>query len=380
MIKAVVLAKGSGSRLGLMTSRNSVNRNSIPKGMAMLCGRPLLWHILSSLKQTEVHDIRIDRGYLGEQIENYFGDGRQKLQNRFNIQYSKDRTMRGTAASLELLAGQKGTTLVHYGDVIIDRRFCLNDLIDFHNEKNSDVTLLVKHVNDVRTCGIVRLSGTDGKILELAEKPYLDYPTQIPGWINCAVYVLSERARERCLSYLQPEEDPDNSKNDFMKNIFPKLLKEGFSFHGFPLNHFWRSVDSQSSLLDLQWKALSGEMNLQIPGRLHKKGNSKIWIEGDPTISRDAELRGFVYISSGASINGQARICNAVIGNNGKIWGRIENSIFPGAFGILSSDDFEVGERALIRRSIVCSGKIHSNLDSQVAAWDGKELVVEDLT
>ncbi|MGX5174973.1 N-acetylmuramate alpha-1-phosphate uridylyltransferase MurU [Aliikangiella sp. IMCC44653] len=67
-MKAMILAAGRGQRMMPLTK-------DTPKPMLAVAGKPLLEHQIIKLAQAGIQDIVINHCYLGEQIENYFGDG-----------------------------------------------------------------------------------------------------------------------------------------------------------------------------------------------------------------------------------------------------------------------------------------------------------------
>ena len=68
VIQAVILAGGRGDRLRPLT-------DNVPKPMVPVHGRPYLAYQLDELKRQGIADVVLLTGYLGETIENYFGDG-----------------------------------------------------------------------------------------------------------------------------------------------------------------------------------------------------------------------------------------------------------------------------------------------------------------
>src|ERR1700733_465197 len=106
-MQAVILAGGLGTRLWPLTK-------TVPKPMVPVAGVPYLEHQLRLLKKQAIGDVVLLTGYLGEQIERYFGDG-GRLNMR--IRYSREREPLGTAGALRearpLLAE---TFLLIYGD------------------------------------------------------------------------------------------------------------------------------------------------------------------------------------------------------------------------------------------------------------------------
>lgn len=107
-MQVVILAGGLGTRLQPLTA-------SIPKPMAPVAGAPYLEHQLRLLARQSLREVVILTGYLGEQIEKYFGDGRRL---GLEIRYSREPEPLGTGGALRqarpLLA--KKSFLVIYGD------------------------------------------------------------------------------------------------------------------------------------------------------------------------------------------------------------------------------------------------------------------------
>jgi NDP-sugar pyrophosphorylase family protein len=89
--QAVILAGGKGTRLRPLTYEK-------PKVMLEVNKKPFLWYTLQLLKKRGIYRILILAGYLGEQIEGYFGKGDGI---GLNISYSYDRNLLGTGGALK---------------------------------------------------------------------------------------------------------------------------------------------------------------------------------------------------------------------------------------------------------------------------------------
>lgn len=68
--QAVILAGGLGTRMKPLT-------NTIPKPMILIHGRPFLEYIIENLRNNGIRKVLILTGYLHEQIEKYFKDGKK---------------------------------------------------------------------------------------------------------------------------------------------------------------------------------------------------------------------------------------------------------------------------------------------------------------
>jgi NDP-sugar pyrophosphorylase family protein len=91
-MQAVILAAGLGTRLRPIT-------DTIPKSMVPVKGKPFLEYQINLLKKNNINNIVICIAYLGEKIEDYFGDGKKF---GVSIVYAKEKSgPNGTGAALK---------------------------------------------------------------------------------------------------------------------------------------------------------------------------------------------------------------------------------------------------------------------------------------
>lgn len=127
-MKAMILAAGRGERLRPLTDR-------MPKPMVAVRGRPLLAHQLEWLGAAGIRDLVINLHHLGDQIEDYFGDG---AEFGTRIAYSREvellETGGGIVNALPLLGSDP--FLILNGDIFTDFPFArlqpLPDWADLH--------------------------------------------------------------------------------------------------------------------------------------------------------------------------------------------------------------------------------------------------------
>lgn len=370
MTTAIILTGGRGDRMGLFTkaeplhaSDRIINRYAVNKTLSDVCGRPALFHNIRAVRRAGINDFGIDRFHLGQTVEDRLEDNKDLLGDDIRFTYSGMDSLKGTAASLKLAADKKGPVLVCYGDLTLGAGFNFRKFLQFHDSKKADVTILVKSVPDARKCGIVHFDRDSMRISGLEEKPFLSYQEPVPGWINCAIYALSDRAREEALSLLAPGEDPENRKNDYMRNIFPGLMDKGLSFRAYDLGTiFWQSTDNLRQLFDLNWTGLRGSPEIVIPnlvplGPLSGRGVSNSYIDPDAVIDSTAVLNR-VIIGSGWEVSG--RVVNSML-----------HSLPPG------TPKMKVAKGVTVKDSFVLSGDITSDVSGSVVASNGSELVFE---
>lgn len=159
-MKAMILAAGYGKRLRPLTQKT-------PKPMLEVAGKPLLEHHIERLAASGFTDLVINTAWLGEQIENYFGDGSQ-----FGVQINWSReaqpleTGGGIAKALPLLGEQP--FLLLNGDIWTDYPL---ELINENNIPDDGLAWLLMVANpEHNPAGDFALA--DGLISDAAEPKF----------------------------------------------------------------------------------------------------------------------------------------------------------------------------------------------------------------
>ena len=124
------MAGGKGTRIASINS-------DVPKPMIPICGKPILEWQIENLKACGLTDITLVVGYLGNVIQEYFGDG-----SKFDItiNYFVEDAPLGTAGALFKMPELTEDFLLMCGDVILDVDF--NRFIEFHQKNNAWASLM----------------------------------------------------------------------------------------------------------------------------------------------------------------------------------------------------------------------------------------------
>lgn len=119
-VDAVIMAGGKGMRLRPLTEK-------VPKPLLPVDGKPILEHNINRLHHFGVDDIWISLNYLGEQIQEHFGDGRER---NMRIQYVWEEKPLGTLGAVGLIdnflhdyvlvTNSDLLTMLNYEDFFID--------------------------------------------------------------------------------------------------------------------------------------------------------------------------------------------------------------------------------------------------------------------
>ena len=224
----VIMAGGLGRRLRPLT-------DTTPKPMLPVAGKPMVEHIIENLRLEGFSDVILSIGYLGQQIEDYFGDGTDL---GVSISYVSEDQPLGTGGSLSLLRRRFAEPLVVMnGDVLM--RAKIGDMVDYHNSHGAEVTVGVKVLDTQIPFGVMTLDG--GQITSMEEKPtYRDY-------VNTGVYVIEPTVLE---------EIPPNQRFDMPDLISPRLGTNRAL--AFPLHEQWMDLGRPDDL-DQAQRSLKGD-------------------------------------------------------------------------------------------------------------------------
>jgi bifunctional UDP-N-acetylglucosamine pyrophosphorylase/glucosamine-1-phosphate N-acetyltransferase len=170
-MQAVILAAGRGTRMGKLT-------DDLPKPMLVVAGKTLLEHKCDALPE-EVDEIIIVIGYLGEKIQEKFGDSYNGKKISYVVQENiTGGTMDALIAARSML---RDRFFVMYGDDLYgaaDMKTCLK----------YEWALVVRHMASVGLSAKVVIE--DGFVKDIVEKEHHDGGE---GYANAALFLLDTR-------------------------------------------------------------------------------------------------------------------------------------------------------------------------------------------
>jgi len=211
-MKTFILAGGEGTRLRPYTY-------SVPKPMLVLGGKPLLQYVVENLKRCGVKELVITCGYKHEQIASHFGDG-----SKFGvkIEYAIETEKMNTAGSIAPFKGKvKDTFAVVMGDHLTN--IDLADMLKSHKKSGSIATIALYHAKTPLEYGVAKLEGNN--IVGFVEKPLLEH------YYNTAIYIFEPEI----FDYIK-------GKEDFAKDVFPRLLSAGKKLNGYVFEGVWFDI------------------------------------------------------------------------------------------------------------------------------------------
>jgi dTDP-glucose pyrophosphorylase/CBS domain-containing protein len=177
-INMFIMAGGFGKRMRPLTEHK-------PKPMLEVDGKPILEHIVNNARNFGINNYTISLGYLGDQIESYFGDGKAF---GVNIDYVREDKPLGTAGALSLVANAKRKQLIVInGDVLSAINY--GHLLSYHNRSKAQATIVIKKHFIQNPYGTVFFDSNE-TLIEFTEKPVYE------SWINAGIYVLEPSTYE----------------------------------------------------------------------------------------------------------------------------------------------------------------------------------------
>jgi len=216
----VIMAGGMGTRLRPHTE-------NCPKPLLPIAGKPMLEHIIERAKLEGFNHFVLAIHYLGEMIEDYFGNG-QSL--NVQIDYLKEQSPMGTAGALGLLNPRPDAPfIVTNGDVITDIRY--GELLDFHIRHDAAATMAVRIHEWQHPFGVVQTDGVE--IVGFDEKPVAR------SHINAGVYALAPDV----LTHLSLEKSCD------MPTLFECLQRNASRTVAYPMHEPWLDVGQPNDLI-----------------------------------------------------------------------------------------------------------------------------------
>ena len=270
------MAGGEGSRLRPITSTR-------PKPLVPVVNRPILWHVLRLLKRNDFTEANITLHYLADQVTMTFGEGKDV---GIPLNYSFEDKPLGTAGSVKAVEESlSGTFLVISGDVMTD--FDLSEIVAYHKKKGAAVTIGLTRVPNPLEYGVI-LSEEDGKVTKFLEKP--NWSEVFSDTVNTGIYVIEPEVLKQIQS---------DKAYDFSKDLFPKLLKEGFPIYSKILDGYWCDVGMPSQYIGAHYDILSGKTKVEIPGKQISPG---VWQEDQSDNLKDARIAGPCLIGSRTTI------------------------------------------------------------------------------
>ncbi|UFJ40536.1 bifunctional UDP-N-acetylglucosamine diphosphorylase/glucosamine-1-phosphate N-acetyltransferase GlmU [Brevibacillus humidisoli] len=299
---AVVLAAGQGTRM----------KSKLHKVLHLVCGKPMVQHVLDTLAVMQVHDVVVVVGHGAEAVKSTLGDG---------ITYALQAEQLGTAhavqQALPFLKDKHGTTLILYGDVPLLTADTLTALTDHHHQQQAAATVLTAQLSDPTGYGrIVRDEA--GEVLRIVEHKDANETERSIQEINTGIYCFDNEKMWKALAQV----GNDNVQGEYYLTDCIEILRKA----GEKVTAFVMSDPEESNGVNdrVQLAQAEAYMRKRICERHMRNGVTIVdpghtYIDSDVTIGMDTVihpgtyLRGKTEIGADCVIGPQADLTDVVI-------------------------------------------------------------------
>jgi len=295
----VILAAGQGTRM----------RSDLPKVLHGLAGKPMLAHVLDTVRKLLPERITVVVGHGADQLRAAFADAQDVT---FVHQAQQLGTGHAVAQALKEDAGdhESNTTLVLYGDVPLVRMTTLQNLLSVQRHElqqgSANVALLTHHLDNPGGYGRV-LRDSQGQVQGIVEhKDASDVQLEIKE-INTGILAAPTSRLRNWLSKL----DNKNSQGEYyLTDVISMAVIDGVPVHTTHPMHGWEimgvNTRAQQSELERIWQGeqarnlLAQGVSLADPARLDVRG--ELQCGRDVFIDVGCVFEGEVVLADGVHI------------------------------------------------------------------------------
>ncbi|GAA5521901.1 nucleotidyltransferase family protein [Aliifodinibius salicampi] len=212
-VDVVIMAGGKGTRLRPLTE-------DTPKPLLEVGDKPILEHNIQRLSEFGMDDFWISVNYLGEQIEEYFGNGNRK---NLQIEYVWEENPLGTAGALSKIDNFKHDyILLTNSDILTDLNY-EEFFLKFVKQDADFGVVTIPYKVDVP---YAVLETSNGHVMNFKEKPTYTY------YSNGGIYLM----KREVVDYIPRGEFYDTT--DLMK----ELIEDGKKVFSYPHSGYWLDV------------------------------------------------------------------------------------------------------------------------------------------
>jgi NDP-sugar pyrophosphorylase family protein len=384
-LRVIIPVGGKATRLLPLTAETS-------KACIRMLNRPLVEFSLLSLAHQGIrHFIFGVKGYTNyRDLYDYFESGygfsaRYDIKPRIHIKYQPNVEDLGSADSARINMEYyeiNNPVFAVQGDNIFE--VSVKDLIQFHREKGSVMTIVLREVQNVEGLGIADID-KNNRIRRFVEKPLpKDAPSNLA---NTGLYVVSPEIKKIFSEKGVKQIIEDKHRLDFGYDFIPYVIQTGRPVFGYTLKGNWFDVGTPKNYLEAMKKLLHGGFSMltDFGGKISEK--QPIWVQGESTDSEKRrqeiiqkirlgriEIEGDVLIGRHCQIDDGARIVNSCIDNYTQIG---ENAVIENSAVM---DRVIIGEKAEVLDSIIGRHTMVRSNQQRQTKISAVSVVADDVT
>lgn len=315
-LDAVVLAAGEGTRM----------RSVRPKPLHLLCGRPMVVHVLDALAEIAVRRVVVVVGHGADRVAKQVS---AQAPSGLAIEYVEQHVQRGTGDAMSVaLTGfgdveddddSDGDVVVLPGDAPLLRPPTLAALVRFHRQSDAAATVLTAVVEDPTGYGrIVR--GKDERVLRIVDEDIAVGDERDIREINTAIYCFRRSVLAPALRRLSPE----NAQGEYyLSDVIEVLVDAGYRTVGLvapdPIEAAGVNDRAQLAMAEAELRDRTNERwmrrGVTMVDPEHTYIDTSVRLGMDVTLFPGTVLRGTTVIGDGAEIGPNVHLVDTVVGD-----------------------------------------------------------------
>jgi len=340
-VTAVLLAAGQGTRM----------KSSLPKVLHPLCGRPMLWHVLESLKEVTTEKPVVVVGHGADEVTKYLSDSAQTV-----LQEPQLGTGHAAMQAESLIKGKTDLVIVTYADMPLLRGATFKQLVETQRLNTGPFSLLTVTADDPRGFGrIVRKP--DGTVEAIVEE-YVATPEQKQiKELNVGAYCFNADWLWDALKRI--EKNPKKGEY-YLTDVVEIAVKDGLPVQAVVHDDFVETIGINTRVhLSEAEAAMRQRINrnhmlngvsMTDPASTYIEAGVKIG--KDTTIMPNTYLHGNTIIGEGNVIGPNSIIRDTTIGNGCKVLASVTESA-------VLEDDVDIGPFARLRKGAHLKSHVH---------------------
>lgn len=315
-LSAMVLAAGEGTRM----------KSSRPKPLHLLCGRPMVLHVLDALAELKVGRVVVVVGHGAERVVKTVQD---LAPSTFSIEFVEQPAQRGTGDAVAVgLTGfeddlEDSDLVVLPGDTPLLRPPTLAALVRQHREDGAAATLLTAVLPDPRGYGRVVRDRND-RVAGIVEEADATADERLIAEVGTSIYCFRQSLLAPALRRISPE----NAQGEYyLTDAIGVLHDAGYTVSSLvaadPVETAGVNDRAQLAVAEAELRDRTNErwmrrgVTMLDPERTYI--DLSVTIEPDVTLFPGTLLQGETSIATGAEIGPDTRLVDCVVGARAKV-------------------------------------------------------------
>jgi bifunctional UDP-N-acetylglucosamine pyrophosphorylase / glucosamine-1-phosphate N-acetyltransferase len=311
-LSAVVLAAGEGTRM----------RSERPKPLHLLCGRPMILHVLDAMAEIDVTRVVVVVGHRADWVTKTLV---QHAPPSMQIEFVEQESQSGTGDALAVgLTGlpdnddEEEDVVVLPGDTPLLRPQTLAALVRYHRAEDASATLLTAEVNDPTGYGRV-VHGKDDVVCRVVEEVDATDEEQVITEVNTSIYCF----RRSILAPALRRVTPANAQGEYyLTDAVSVLFSAGYRVQSLVLPDPMEAAGVNDRA---QLAVAEAELRDRINERWMRRGVTmwdpeRTYVDAEVRLATDVSLlpgvilRGRCVIGAGSEIGPNCILTDTVVG------------------------------------------------------------------